>query len=215
MALPHILPSIIAADFSSLKDAVARISGADGIHVDVMDGVFVPNITIGPLVVAALRRITPLPLDVHLMIVHPERYVGVFADAGADAITVHQEACAHLHGVLQAVRERGKKAGVSLNPITPVSALECALPFADQVLVMGVNPGFSGQKLIPETVEKVAVLNDLRRRRGLLFRIAFDGGITADNIRLVLEAGCDLIVAGSAVFDAPDPTDALRRLKTP
>ncbi len=210
-----IAPSIIAGDFRDLRTTVRRITegGADALHVDVMDGRFVPNLTIGPLVVRALRALTPLPLDVHLMIVHPEMYIEAFAAAGADWITVHWEACTHLHSILHAIRRLGKKAGVSLNPLTPVDLLDPCLPFVDLVQVMGVNPGFSGQKMIPETIGKVAHLDRLRRERSLPFQIEFDGGITAENLRAVAEAGGDIMVAGSAVFDAQDPAEAIRKLK--
>jgi ribulose-phosphate 3-epimerase len=210
-----IYPSVIAADMGDLRGALQRTAaaGADGFHVDVMDGVFVPTITLGPLAVSALRRATSLPLDVHLMIVHPERHVAAFAEAGADGITVHWEACVHAHRILQEIRSRGGRAGIAVNPGTPLCALEEVLPMVDLVLVMGVNPGFSGQKMIPECVAKTAALSRRRSERALDFKIEFDGGVTMDNIGSLRAAGCDIAVAGSAVFDAADPAAALRRLK--
>ena len=212
-----IYPSIIAADMSDLRGAVDRTAaaGADGFHVDVMDGVFVPTITLGPLAVAALRRVTSLPLDVHLMIVQPERHIAAFADAGADDITVHWEACLHPHRILQEIRSRGKKAGIAINPGTPLCVIEEVLPMVDLVLVMGVNPGFSGQKMIPECVAKTAALSLGRSERALDFKIEFDGGVTMDNIGSLRAACCDIAVAGSAVFEAANPAEAVRKLKTP
>ena len=210
---PYCSPSIIAADYTRLDRAVAAaVRGrADLLHVDVMDGRFVPNITLGPPVVAALKRISPLPLDVHLMIVEPERHLEAFLNAGADWLTVHVETCAHLHSILAAVRSAGRKAGLSLNPLTPMETLVPALPFVDLLLVMGVNPGFSGQKIIPETIGRVEWL--VRRRQEGKFLIEFDGGVNHANARAVLSAGCDILVAGSAVYGAPDPARAIRALK--
>jgi len=212
---PYCSPSIIAADFTRLDRAVALAARgrADLLHVDVMDGRFVPNITLGPPVVAALKRISRLPLDVHLMIVEPQRHLAAFLDAGADWLTVHVEACPHLHSTLAAIRSAGRKAGVSLNPLTPVEMLGPALPFADLVLVMGVNPGFSGQKLIPETIAKVEWLRDRREKGKFGYLIEFDGGVNPANAPAVLSAGCDVLVAGSAVYEAADPARAIRALK--
>jgi ribulose-phosphate 3-epimerase len=198
-----IAPSILSADFARLADSVAaaEAAGADWIHVDVMDGRFVPNITIGPPVVAALRRVTDLPLDVHLMIDAPERYVEAFADAGADILTVHQEATLHLHRTVQAIKHRGVRAGVSLNPATPVATLDEILPALDMVLVMSVNPGFGGQSFIPGSTAKIAKVRDMLRNAGLEgVDIQVDGGIAPDTAREVVEAGATVLVAGAAVF---------------
>jgi len=194
--------------------AVAK-AGADWIHVDVMDGMFVPNITIGQPVVRALRAITDLPLDVHLMIDSPGRYVDEFAAAGADWITIHQEACTHLHRCLQQIRAAGKKAGVSLNPATPVETIEHVLHNVDLILVMSVNPGFGGQKFIPVALDKIRALRQMLRERGLRdVIIEVDGGVGPGNAAEVLQAGADAIVAGNAIFSQPDyaaPIAAMRR----
>ncbi len=197
-----IAPSILTADFLHLGEqiAAAEQAGVDYIHVDVMDGRFVPNITIGPLITAALRRATSLPLDVHLMIVEPERYIEDFAKAGADIITVHQEVSPHLHRTLQAIRDLGCRAGVSINPATPVHTLDDAIYSCDLVLVMTVNPGFGGQSLIPEAVNKISQVRRMVRDRGLNVEIEADGGINARTIASVVQAGAETIVAGSAVY---------------
>ena len=198
-----ISPSILSSDFARLADAVAEAEagGADWIHVDVMDGHFVPNITIGIPVVAALRDVTDLPLDVHLMIESPERYVDAFADAGADWLTVHQEASTHLHRTVQAIKHRGMQAGVSLNPGTPVAVLEEIGPYVDLVLVMSVNPGFGGQSFIPTSTAKVArtraLLDGIGRRD---VEIEVDGGIGPDTAAEVVDAGATVLVAGAAIF---------------
>ena len=201
-----IAPSILSADFGRLAEEVRAISdaGADWIHVDVMDGRFVPNITIGPDVVRGLRKVTDKPFDVHLMIVEPEKYVEAFADAGADWIVVHAEACPHLHRNLQQIRQAGAKAGVALNPSTPISAVEHVLELCDMVLVMSVNPGFGGQAFIPEVVPKIAALRRMADERGLDMRIEVDGGINHDTARTVVAAGADALVAGNYVFNAKD-----------
>jgi ribulose-phosphate 3-epimerase len=201
-----IAPSILSADFSRLGADVQAIdrAGADYIHVDVMDGHFVPNITIGPLVVAALRKVTAKPLDVHLMIEHPDLYIAEFAKAGADIITVHQEAVPHLHRSVQLIKSLGKKAGVSLNPATPVETLDVILDELDLVLVMSVNPGFGGQAFIPAALDKIRALRQRITRRGLATELEVDGGIKTDNIRAVVAAGADVLVAGSAVFNSAD-----------
>jgi len=213
-----IAPSILSADFSRLGEHVAEAerAGADWLHVDVMDGHFVPNITIGPLVVQALKPVTKLPLDVHLMIETPDRYLADFAKAGADWLTVHAEASVHLHRSLQAIRALGVKAGAVLNPATPVSALEHVLEECDLVLLMSVNPGFGGQKFIPQVLGKIEALRRMIDGRGLSGKtlIEIDGGIDAKNIRRVADAGADVFVAGSAVFGQPDVAEALRRLRT-
>ncbi len=195
-------PSILSADFSNLQKDIKEVvaAGADLIHVDVMDGRFVPNITIGPCVVESIRKVTDTPFDVHLMIVEPDRYIRDFADAGADWISVHVEAVVHLHRTVSMIKELGKKAGVVLNPATPVSLVSEILPFVDFVLVMSVNPGFGGQKFITQTVSKVGELDFIRKENGFNFLIEIDGGIKTDNVRQVIEAGVDVVVAGSAVF---------------
>lgn len=201
-----ISPSILSADFARLGDEVRAIDigGADYIHVDVMDGHFVPNITIGPLVVDAVRKVTSKPLDVHLMIKNPDRYIPDFAKAGADLITVHQETVPHLHRTIQLIKSLGKRAGVSINPATPVSTLEVILDDLDLVLLMSVNPGFGGQSFIPATLAKIAELRQRIVQRGLKVEIEVDGGVKADNIGSMAAAGADVFVAGSAVFSTPD-----------
>lgn len=203
----RIVPSILAADFARLEEEIARVEqgGAAMLHVDVMDGHFVPNITIGPPVVKSIRKVTRLPLDVHLMITDPERLIPAFVEAGADQISVHQEVCAHLDGTLRMIQARGVAAGVVINPATPVTTLEDALGLADFVLVMSVNPGFGGQPFIPRSVDKVRALDRRRRELGLQFAIEIDGGITTANVAEVVQAGCDWVVAGSAIFHSPDP----------
>jgi ribulose-phosphate 3-epimerase len=196
-------PSILSADFSRLGEQVAEAAraGADYIHVDVMDGHFVPNMTIGPGVVAAIRRCTDLPLDVHLMIEAPDRYVKEFAEAGADILTVHVEVCPHLHRVIQAIRALDVRAGVTLNPSTPLGHLEEVLPYADLVLVMTVNPGFGGQQFIQSMLPKIARLRQMLDERGLAAELEVDGGITAENAPAVVQAGGRVLVAGAAVFN--------------
>ncbi|MCP3175919.1 MAG: ribulose-phosphate 3-epimerase [Desulfuromonadales bacterium] len=210
-----IAPSILSADFSRLGEEIAAIEhgGADYVHVDVMDGHFVPNLTIGPLVVEAARRSTALPLDVHLMIENPDRYIPQFAEAGADILTVHQEAVPHLHRTVQLIRSLGKKAGVSINPATPVSTLEVILEEVDLILVMSVNPGFGGQSFIPSALTKIEALRQLIDRRGLAVELEVDGGVKADNIRQVAAAGADVFVAGSAVFGTADYGATIALLK--
>ena len=197
-----IAPSILSADFSRLGQQVAEAAegGADYIHVDIMDGHFVPNLTIGPPVVAAIRPWTDLPLDVHLMIARPERFVARFSEAGADIITVHVEACTHLHRVVYQIKETGAKAGVAINPATPVSAVEEVLPDLDQILVMTVNPGFGGQGFIESTVAKISRVRSLLDERGLSTGLEVDGGINAETASTVVQAGARVLVAGSAVF---------------
>ena len=211
----RIAPSILSADFARLGEHVAEAErgGADWLHVDVMDGHFVPNITIGPLVVEALRPVTKLPLDVHLMIESPDRFVADFAKAGADWITVHAEACPHLHRSLQAIHALGVKAGAVLNPATPLAALEHVLDECDLVLLMSVNPGFGGQKFIPQVMDKLRRLKAMLRERGLPTLIEVDGGVGPNNARAVAEAGADVLVAGSAVFGNADVPAAIKRLR--
>ncbi len=210
-----VAPSILAADFGRLADEVRAVeaAGADYVHVDVMDGRFVPNITIGPVVVAAIRAATRLPLDVHLMIVEPERYVEAFAQAGADIITVHLEASPHLHRTVQQIRSLGKKASVSLNPHTSLDGLQTVLPDLSMVLLMTVNPGFGGQKFIDAVVPKVRELRAQIERRNLDVDIEIDGGITSETARTVVDAGGNVLVAGSAVFGRPDYKKAIADLR--
>jgi ribulose-phosphate 3-epimerase len=212
----RIAPSILSADFGRLAEEIKAVeaAGADYIHVDVMDGRFVPNITIGPLVVEAVKRATGLPLDVHLMIVEPEKYIADFAKAGASIITVHQEACPHLHRTLQQIRAAGARPSVVLNPSTPVSTLEEVLTEVDQVLLMSVNPGFGGQSFIEATVDKVRRLRAMLDARGLSrVDIEVDGGINAETARKVVAAGANVLVAGNAVFKAKDYRAAIAALR--
>ena len=211
-----IAPSILSADFGRLGEQVAEASegGADYIHVDVMDGHFVPSLTFGPGVVRAIRRWTSMPLDVHMMVESPERYVDEIADAGADIITVHVEACTHLHRVVEQIRERGARAGVAVNPATPASAVEEVLPDLDQVLAMTVNPGFGGQPFIETMVGKIGRLRKVLDERGLDAELEVDGGIKPGNARLVAQAGASVLVAGSAVYDAGTPVaDAIAAIR--
>jgi ribulose-phosphate 3-epimerase len=201
-----IAPSILSADFARLGQQVAEAerAGADYIHVDVMDGVFVPNITIGPLVVEAVRRSTSLPLDVHLMIERPEQHVAAFAGAGADIITLHVETCPHLHRTIQQIKSLGKRAGVSLNPATPAGWLDEILGDVDLVLVMSVNPGFGGQSFIARSVDKIAGVRSALDRRGSGAELSVDGGIAPDTVEAVVRAGANVLVAGSAIFCAAE-----------
>jgi ribulose-phosphate 3-epimerase len=210
-----ISPSILSADFARLGEEVTALerAGADWAHVDVMDGRFVPNMTIGPLVVSALKRVTKLPLDVHLMIVEPERYIEDFAKAGADVITVHAEACHHLHRTLQQIRSLGKKAGVSLNPGTPEDVLKYVLELTDLVLVMSVNPGFGGQEFIPAVLPKLQRIRKMIDATGRPIYLEVDGGVKPGIASKVIQAGADVLVAGSAVFGHKDYAQAIKALR--
>ncbi len=213
--MKKIAPSILSADFARLGDEVRAVeaAGADYIHVDVMDGRFVPNITIGPLVVEAVRKVTPLPLDVHLMIVEPERYVEDFARAGADIIVVHAEACTHLHRVIQQIKGLGKRAGVSLNPATPLHVLDYVLEELDLVLLMTVNPGFGGQSFIEACIPKIQQLRGMLDRRGCEAELEIDGGVKPANVARIAHAGADVLVAGSAVFGSSDYAATISEMK--
>ncbi len=210
-----IAPSILSADFAMLGQEIKRAeqAGADWIHLDVMDGRFVPNITIGQEVLRSIRGVTSLPFDVHLMIVEPERYVKDFAEAGSDYITVHYEASVHLHRTVQFIKESGAKAGVSINPATPVMVLDEILDLVDLVLIMSVNPGFGGQGFIEQSLRKITRLKEMRDRRGLDFLIEVDGGIKTDNARKVIDAGADVLVMGSGFFNSDDYGEVVRMIK--
>ena len=211
----EIAPSILSADFARLADEIAAVerAGASLLHVDVMDGRFVPNITIGLPVVKAISRATRLPIDAHLMIVEPGQYAEQFVKAGAQMVSIHLEADAHAHRTLSAIRAAGAQAGIAINPGTSLSALDEVLKFADYVLLMSVNPGFGGQAFIPQSLEKLRRLRKMIEERGLKARIEIDGGIDSDNIAEVAAAGAEIIVSGSAIFGADDPAVALRELR--
>ncbi|MGB8427048.1 MAG: ribulose-phosphate 3-epimerase [Desulfobacterales bacterium] len=210
-----IAPSILSADFTRLGEEVRAVeaAGADWIHADVMDGHFVPNITFGPLVVAAVRQITRLPIDVHLMIENPDRYIQAFAEAGADWISVQAETCPHLNRAVQQIKEAGAKAGVVLNPSTPLAALDWVLEYADYILIMSVNPGFGGQAFIGNSLDKIRKLRRMIDARGLATLIEVDGGIKEDNIAEVAAAGAEIFVAGSAIFGQKDYWRVIERFK--
>lgn len=210
-----IAPSILSADFARLGEEIKMIedAGADWVHVDVMDGHFVPNITIGPLVLKALKPLTKMPFDVHLMISEPGKYVEDFAKAGADYIVVHVETDPHLHRLIQQIKATGAKAGVSLNPSTPLSTLEEILPYIDLVLIMSVNPGFGGQSFIDTSLDKVRRLRKMIDEKDYDIVIEIDGGVNPNNIKEISDAGVDVFVAGSAVFNAPDPMKSVAILK--
>jgi ribulose-phosphate 3-epimerase len=211
----RIAPSILSADFAALGAAVASAErgGADLIHVDVMDGHFVPNLSMGPPVVRSIRRVTRLPLDVHLMIEEPDRYLEAFVDAGASMISVHVEVLPHLHRTLQAIKELGAKAGVALNPSTPVVMLEDVAGMLDHVLVMSVNPGFGGQTFIPHSESKIQAVRALLARQGNPAPIEVDGGVEPSNAARIVEAGATILVAGNSIFGTADPERAIRDLR--
>ncbi|KOP82094.1 ribulose phosphate epimerase [Bacillus sp. FJAT-21945] len=210
-----IAPSILSADFSKLGEEIKDVErgGADYIHVDVMDGHFVPNITIGPLIVEAIRPATKLPLDVHLMIENPDQYIESFAKAGADYITVHVEACRHLHRTIHYIKSFGVKAGVVLNPATPVQMIEDIIEDVDMVLLMTVNPGFGGQKFIPSVLRKIAAVKKMADDKGLNIEIEVDGGVNEETAKLCIEAGANVLVAGSAVYNQKDRAKAIAAIK--
>ncbi|QIZ07404.1 ribulose-phosphate 3-epimerase [Priestia megaterium] len=210
-----IAPSILSADFSKLGEEIIAVEkgGADYIHVDVMDGHFVPNITIGPLIVEAIRPITKLPLDVHLMIENPDQYIEAFAKAGADFITVHVEACRHLHRTVQNIKSFGIKAGVVLNPATPVESIQHIIGDIDMVLLMSVNPGFGGQKFIPEVLPKIRKVKEMAEQKGLDIEIEIDGGVNSETAKLCMEAGANVLVAGSAIYNEEDYAMAISQIR--
>ncbi len=210
-----IAPSVLSADFANLGDEIRAVerAGADWIHIDVMDGAFVPNITMGPLVVEAAKRSTSLPLDVHLMIEKPEKYVHDFIKAGADWLCIHVEASLHLNRTVQMIKEKGVKAGVALNPATPLSSVKWVLEYLDYVLVMSVNPGFGGQKFIENTLDKVMQLKDMSRNMGVSPLIQIDGGVNLKTIDKIAKAGVDVFVAGSAIFGSNDYEKTIAGLK--
>jgi ribulose-phosphate 3-epimerase len=211
----RIAPSILAADFTRLREQIAQAEagGADWFHLDVMDGRFVPNLTFGPMVVSAVRKLTKLPLDAHLMMVEPEKYLEQFRHAGADHIIIHQEACIHLHRTIARIKELGAKAGVAINPATPCSTLTEILPDLDSILIMTVNPGFGGQKFIPGTLRKVAEARSMASTLGLDIRIEVDGGIDTITAPKVVKAGADVLIAGTSVFGSDNVQQAVRRLQ--
>lgn len=210
-----IAPSILSADFSRLGEeiAAAEKAGADLVHIDVMDGHFVPNITIGPLVVKSVKKIASIPMDVHLMIEEPDRYIRDFADSGADIITVHSEACPHLHRTIQNIKECGVKAAVSVNPATPLGDIEFILPFVDMALIMSVNPGFGGQKFIPEVFPKIERLKNMISANNHRVDIEVDGGVTVDNVAEVDRAGADIVVMGSAFYNSENYAETVRAVR--
>jgi ribulose-phosphate 3-epimerase len=213
--MPQIVPSILSADFARLAEEIARVesAGISMLHIDIMDGHFVPNLTIGPPVVKCIRRTTKLALDVHLMITNPDQYVPLFIEAGADQISVHQETCPHLDRTLRFIQSEGALAGVVLNPSTPITMLEEVLDTADFVLLMSVNPGFGGQRFIPGVLHKVQALAARRRELGLKFPIEIDGGVNLENLPEVIRAGVDWVVTGSCIFFAPDPASRTMEMR--
>jgi len=213
--MPEIVPSILSADFARLAEDIARVEqgGVSMLHVDIMDGHFVPNITIGPPVLKSIRKATKLTLDVHLMITNPDLYIGPFVEAGADQISVQQEACVHLDRTLRLIQSEGALAGVVLNPSTPVTMLEDVLEIADFVLLMSVNPGFGGQRLIPRVLHKARTLATKRTEAGLRFPIEIDGGVNLENLAEVVRSGVDWVVTGASVFLTPDPAATVVQMR--
>lgn len=213
--MAQILPSILAADFARLGEQIAAVErgGASMLHIDVMDGHFVPNLTLGPPLVESIRKITKMTFDVHLMITDPDTYAPVFIQAGANQVSVHQEACRHLDRTLRMIQDHGAKAGVVLNPATPIATLDEVMDVADYVLIMSVNPGFGGQKFIPNALNKVRALDRKRKALGLPFQIEIDGGVGLDNLAEVVQAGVDWVVAGSSVFHSVDPSATVMQMQ--
>ncbi len=213
--MAEIIPSILSADFAHLAAEIARVehTGIRMLHVDVMDGHFVPNLTLGPPVLKSIRKITKLTLDVHLMIEDPDKYAPIFIEAGADHISVHQEACRHLDRTIRMIQSEGAKAGVVLNPATPIQTLDDVIEIVDYVLIMSVNPGFEAQKFIPNALNKIRALDRRRKALGLLLPIEIDGGINLENLGDVIRAGCDWVVAGSSVFHSDDPATTVTRMQ--
>jgi ribulose-phosphate 3-epimerase len=211
----QIVPSILSADFARLADDIGKVerAGVRMLHVDIMDGHFVPNLTIGPPVVKSIRKITPLTLDLHLMMTDPDKYAPLFIEAGADQVSVHYEAARHLDRTVRMIQGEGARAGVVINPATPVSVLEDILYLADYVLVMSVNPGFEAQKFIPNALNKIRALDRIRNERRLAFAIEIDGGVSAANVGEIVQSGCDWMVAGSAVFHSADPAAAVKEMQ--
>lgn len=214
--MTKIAPSILSANFTKLGEEIIEVEkgGADYIHVDVMDGHFVPNITIGPLIVEAIKPITSLPLDVHLMIENPDQYIATFASVGASIITVHQETCAHLHRTIHLIKDQGVKAGVVINPATPVEMIKEILPNVDLVLIMTVNPGFGGQSFIREMIPKIKMVHDLREKLLYDYEIEVDGGVNVDTAKLCTDAGADVLVAGSAIFNRTNRQQAIKEIRS-
>jgi ribulose-phosphate 3-epimerase len=213
--MPQIVPSILSADFARLADEISLVehAGVEFLHVDIMDGHFVPNLTMGPPVVASIRKVTKLKLDLHLMIEDPDTYAPMFIQAGADLISVHQEACRHLDRTLRMIRSEGARPGVVLNPATPISVLDDVLDLVDHVLIMSVNPGFGGQEFIPRSLDKIQALAAKRREERLNFAIEIDGGVSRENVETIVRAGCDWLVAGSAVFHSADPGATVKEMQ--
>ncbi len=211
----QIVPSILSADFARLGEEIQKVEqgGATMLHIDIMDGHFVPNLTIGPPVVRSIRKITKMTLDVHLMVTDPDKYAPVFIEAGADQVLVHLEAAKHLDGTLRTIQSEGVPAGVVINPATPVSMLEDVLGLADYVLVMSVNPGFGGQQFIPRALDKIRALVRKRKELGLNFAIEIDGGVNAGNVAEIVRAGCDWLVSGASIFHSPDPAATVAEMR--
>ncbi len=211
----QIVPSILSADFARLGEEIQKVEqgGATMLHIDIMDGHFVPNLTVGPPVVRSIRKITKMTLDVHLMVTDPDKYAPVFIEAGADQVLVHLEAAKHLDGTLRTIQSEGVPAGVVINPATPVSMLEDVLGLADYVLVMSVNPGFGGQQFIPRALDKIRALDRKRKELGLNFAIEIDGGVNAGNVAEIVRAGCDWLVSGASIFHSPDPAATVAEMR--
>ena len=213
--MTKIAPSILSANFAKLGEEIKEVelAGADYIHVDVMDGHFVPNITIGPLIVEAIKPVTNLPLDVHLMIENPDQYIRTFAEKGASIITVHQEACPHLHRTIQLIKDMNVKAGVVINPATPIEMIKEILPYVDLVLIMTVNPGFGGQSFIHEMIPKIKAISELKEKNNYHYEIEVDGGVNIETAKLCTDVGADVLVAGSAIFNQKDRKKAIEDLR--